>query len=33
MITFLNYVAMFIFGAVVGSIAVSLYIIKNGGDF
>ena len=33
MIIFLNYIAMFFFGAVVGSIGVSLYIIKNGGDF
>ena len=33
MITFLNYVSVFIIGALVGSIGVSLYIIKNGGDF
>lgn len=33
MIEIFNYIAVFIFGAVVGSIGVSLYIIKNGGDF
>jgi uncharacterized membrane protein YeaQ/YmgE (transglycosylase-associated protein family) len=33
MITFLSYVAVLIFGALLGAIAEALYIIKKGGGF